>query len=86
VYPFCSKLGFRNARKVPHVVAVEPWGNDYTMLPEEELEIMAYGEAAMPWFSVVEWDGCTQVYCEQTDDFRVLQGSRELECGHQRQP
>jgi hypothetical protein len=39
----------------------------------------------VPWFIVVEWDGITQVYCEDAADFKVVQGDRELECGHQRQ-
>ena len=85
MYRFSSKLGVWNSRKAPQVVAVEPWANDYTLLPDEKLEIVAFGEAAVPWFNVVEWDGTTQVYCEDTVDFKVLQGDRELECGHQRQ-
>lgn len=67
------------------MVAVEPWANGFTLLPGEKLEIVAYGETAVPWFYVVEWDGVTQVYCEDTTDFKVVQGDRELECGHQRQ-
>ena len=85
MYPYRSKLGVRNSRKSPQVVAVEPWANDYTLLPDEELEVIAFGENALPWFYVVEWDGATQVYCENAVDFKVVQGDRELECGHQRQ-
>jgi hypothetical protein len=85
MYPYNSKLGVRNSRKAPQVVAVEPWGNDYTLLPDEELEVIAFGDSAVPWFNVVEWDGATQVYCYGTVDFKVVQGDRELECGHQRQ-
>lgn len=85
MYPFASKLGVTNSRNGPQIVAVEPWANDYTLLPGEQLEILAFGKIASPWFNVVEWDGTTQVYCEETSDFKVLQGGRELECGHQRQ-
>ena len=81
-----AKLGLSNQRKRPQIVAVEPWANDYTLLPGEELEIVALGEGAMPWFHVVEWDGTTQVYCEETAQFKVLQHGVELECGHNRQP
>jgi uncharacterized protein (TIGR00725 family) len=81
-----SKLGVSNSRNAPQVVAVEPWGNDYTLLPGEELVIVAYGNGAVPWVNVVEWDGATQVYCEETSDFKVLQDGLELECGHNRQP
>lgn len=48
--------------------------------------VPAFGQTAFPWFHVVEWDGTTQVYYEETVDFKVLQGDRELECGHQHQP
>lgn len=65
---------------------MEPWANDYTLLPDEELTVIAVGKSAIPWFNLVEWDGTTQVYCEDANDFRVLQGDRELECGHNRQP
>src|SRR5262249_54509773 len=63
VYPFTAKLGVSNSRSKPQVVAVEPWANDYTLLPGEELEIVAFGDAELPWFHVVEWDGVSQVYC-----------------------
>jgi len=85
MYPFSSKLGVCNSRKAPQVVAVEPWANDYTLMPDERLEIVAFGKVKVPSFTVVEWDGTTQVYCEDTDDFKVVQDNRELECGHQRQ-
>jgi hypothetical protein len=85
MYSFSSKFGVWNARKVPLVVAVEPWANDYTLLPDEKLEIIAFSDTAVPWFNVVEWDGTTQVYCEDTADFKVVKGGLELECGHQRQ-
>jgi hypothetical protein len=86
VHPFTTKLGVSNSRRKPQVVAVEPWANDYTLLPGEELEIVAFGDTALPWFHVVEWDGTSQVYCEDTADFKVVQKGVELECGHNRQP
>ena len=82
---YSSKLGVLNSRKSPQVVAVEPWANDYTLLAGEELLVVAYGDLAAPWFYVVEWEGATQVYCQETADFKVLQGGRELKCGHNRQ-
>jgi hypothetical protein len=80
-----SRLGVSNSRSMPHVVAVEPWAFDYTLLPGEELVIVAFGDNELPWFNVVESDGATQVYCENTADFKVMQKNRELECGHNRQ-
>jgi hypothetical protein len=84
-YVYSAKLGVWNSRKAPQIVAVEPWGSDFTLMPNEKLEIVALGNTAIPWFNVVEWDATTQVYCEQTDDFKVVQGDTQLECGHQRQ-
>jgi hypothetical protein len=84
--PYRSKLGVSNRRDEPQVVAVEPWGEDFTLMPGEELEVVAFGASAMPWFHVVEWAGTSQVYCEDANDFEVLQGGVQLECGHNRQP
>src|SRR6516164_7309542 len=85
MYRFSSKLGIWNTRKATLVVVVEPWARDYTLLPEEKLEVMAFGDTSVPWFNVVERDGTTEIYCEDTSDFKVVQGDRELQCGHQRQ-
>ena len=84
--PPSSKLGISNHKATPHVVAVEPWGEDFTLLAGEELEIVACGDTNIPHFELVESEGSTQVYCEETVSFKVLQGSVELACGHNRQP
>lgn len=84
-HQFTAKLGLSNFRAVPHEVHVEPWANDYTLMPEEELEVVAFGDTAEPSFHVREWEGASQVYCENTVDFQVLQNGNKLECGHNRQ-
>jgi len=84
--PKTSRIGISNSRKVPLVVAVEPWANDYTLLPGEELQVVAIGTDKSPWFEVVEWDEACQVYCNDADSFRVTQNGVELQCGHNRQP
>jgi hypothetical protein len=89
-----AKIGIVNNRTAPHVVWIEPWANDYTLMPGEELEVIATGgdlqprlvRDIQPDFNVVEHDGATQVYCENTADFKVMQGSRELPLGAQREP
>jgi hypothetical protein len=86
MYQRQSKLAVSNSRDEPHVVIVEPWATDYTLLPSEDLVVVAFGHSAVPWFYIVECDGATQVYCEDTAEFKVLQGDRELECGHNRRP
>jgi hypothetical protein len=85
-YRYSSKFGVSNARSTWHEVHVEPWANDYTLLPGEELEIHAFGDDAIPWFNLREWGDVSQVYCEATSDFIVLQNGVELQCGHNRQP
>ncbi len=85
MYKFNTKLEVSNSRKTPKVVVVEPWANDYTLLPNEELVIEALDNNEMPWFHVREWDGTTQVYVQVGMDFEVRQGSRVLQCGHNRQ-
>ena len=54
VAKYSAKLGVWNSTKHPRVVWVEPWGEDYTLLPEEKLEIAVADESEQPWFNVVE--------------------------------
>lgn len=82
-----AKIGVINSRDCSQsrVVYVEPWGEDYTLLPGEELEIVATGPNSPPWFNVVEWDQATSVYIEgDCADFAVYQAGQRLECGHNR--
>jgi hypothetical protein len=84
-YAHSQKIGVRNSRANPHVIYVEPWAGDYTLLPGEEVVVLALSNTGIPWFNLVESEGATQIYCEETDDFKVLQGGRQLNCGHNRQ-
>ncbi len=82
-----SKIGISNHCNNPRsrVVYVEPWGEDYTLLPNEKLEIIAQpSDDIAPWFYIVESDVYTQVYCEATCDFEIWQEGQRLECGHNR--
>jgi hypothetical protein len=85
-YRITAVIGFSNQRKKPQIIAIEPWAMDYTLLPGEELEVIAWGDEAVPRFHVVEWDDTSQLYCEEAVDFRVVQNGLELKCGHRRQP
>jgi hypothetical protein len=84
-HPFSAKFVIENKRQVPHEVHVEPWANDYTLMPGEELEVLAFGANSTPWFYAVEWEGASQIYCNDSNNFKVLQNGIELECGHNRQ-
>jgi hypothetical protein len=65
---------------------LEPWGEDYTLLQDEDLLVVATSAEAAPWFNLVELDDGIQVYVEgpRSVDFRVVQGEQELQCGHRR--
>ncbi len=80
-----SQLEFSNSHPVPHVVYVEPWGEDFTLLPGEALEVHAYSCGTTPHFHIIASAGGTQVYCEGADTFKVIQDGAELACGHRRQ-
>ncbi len=82
---FTSTFSVSNSRSVPHIVAVEPWGADFTLLPGECLDVIAMGNEVEPWFQVVEDVGISQVFCEKASTFEVMQNGVKLECGHKRQ-
>ena len=64
---------------------VEPWAEDFTLLPGEQLEIMARSNSQQPSFFVVECPESTEVYLESvSNDFEVRQNGNRLECGHNR--
>lgn len=79
------KFFVNNRRAAAHIVTVEPWGEDFTLLTGEEIEINAFSEDAASWFQLVEWEGASQVYCENAVTFKVMQGGVQLKCGHNRQ-
>ena len=78
-------MAFRILRDKPHVVGVEPWGEDYTLLPKECVSITAFHDDKVPSFEIDELEGLTAVWCNDTNDFEVTQDGRRLECGHNRQ-
>jgi len=83
---FCW-IHLTNCRKSPMVVYTEPWGRDYTLLPEETFQILAIGSSPA---SYLHWNenenDCIQVYAEgDCTEILVYQDGTELHCGHQRQ-
>jgi hypothetical protein len=80
-----AKLGVSNQTKQPRIVWVEPWAEDFTLLPGEELEIVCRGDTEQPWFCVVENQDSTQVYVESGGYPDVLQNGQRLKCGYNRQ-
>ncbi len=81
-----GKFQVHSRRTAPHVVAVEPWGADYTLLPGESLEVVAFGDEVVPTFELVECNDCSQVYCNDALTYEVMQNGVVIPCGHNRQP
>src|SRR5438445_5795193 len=53
-------------------IYVEPWGDDYTLPPGEQLEIVAFGRKERPTFSIQEHDTSTSIWLEgDAYDFAV---------------
>jgi hypothetical protein len=86
---YAARIGFTNNHDRPHVVWIEPWAEDFTLLPSESVEIHAWCKSELPWFHVDETKHHTQIDIQVLDlfnaGFEVIQNGRQLECGHQRQ-
>ena len=76
-----------NDRPHLHIVWIEPWGDDYTMLPKQKLTVTTSGpdSGSGPWFALVETDGNTQVFVERGDYPQVEVDGIRVEGGHNRQ-
>jgi hypothetical protein len=82
---YVAHIGVQNLGKSPIIVWVEPSAHDFTLFPYEKIEIVSQSNRAMPEFFLVESEGNTQVYIENSDEFCVRQDDKYLELGHQRQ-
>jgi len=82
---FTGKIGVSNNTKRPRIVWLEPWGEDYTLLPGEQLDIVCHDDSEQSWFHVVEHEESTQVYVEGGGYPDVIQSGQRLACGHNRQ-
>ena len=81
-----SRISVSNNHDCPHVVWVEPWAEDFTLLPTEELEIRAASPTVQPSFSLVESKRHTQVYIDPIEvEYDVLQAGNVIKGGHNRQ-
>ena len=88
---FFAKIGVSNDEQQLRVIWVEPWPNDFTLLPGESLEIHVRSSTAQAWFNVVETDRNMQIYVELPPSdlmsavVEVYQGTQMLQSGHNRQ-
>lgn len=80
-------IGIWNDRPRPHVVWIEPWAIDVTVLPGQQLVITNQSSlpSDKPHFILVETDGNTQVYVEHGDYPQLLLDGMLVDCGHNRQ-
>jgi hypothetical protein len=77
-----------NDRRRPHVVWIEPWAEDYTMLPNQQLTVTTSGpkKHSGPLFELVETRGNTQVYVDARLIVpEVLIDDVAVKVGHNRQ-
>ena len=82
---FC--IGIWNDRSRPHIIWIEPWGDDYTLLSNQKLLVTTSGSDSNsgPCFTLVETEGNTQVYVERLVYPQVQIDGDKVECGHNRQ-
>lgn len=70
------------------LILLEPWGEDYTLLAKEEVEIVARDCREDFYFNVVYYNDFVAVYAEggKGDEYpRVYKKGVELKCGYNRE-
>ena len=79
-----AKIVVENNTQRPRIVWVEPWGEDYTLLPREQLEIVSRDDSQQPFVHVVERQDSTAVHVDVGGCTEIIQNGTRLECGHNR--
>ncbi len=80
------KLSFSNDLSSPVTLWLEPWGEDYVMLPAQTFEVVAQGTTEGFYFHVAYRAENIQIYAEgSSESVLILQNGELLECGHNRQ-
>lgn len=83
---YSARISIENNTDRPRIVWVEPWGEDFTLRPKEELEILARDGSEPLWFQVIEYNEGCQVYIDGSNcHYDVRQEGQVIQCGHQRQ-
>jgi len=80
------KIEIANRFNKPLVLSLEPWGEDYTLKIDEEVEIIAKDCSKDFYFSIVPHNDYMAVYAEGSgNDYpRVYSNGVEVECGYNR--
>ncbi|MFN3650243.1 MAG: hypothetical protein ACK47B_11750 [Armatimonadota bacterium] len=80
-----SRIVITNSQTIPVTVGVEPWGRDFTLLPDEEFSFQAVSPGDDFHFHAYWGTRDISLYANgDCEDVEVYQGDRELECGHNR--
>ena len=80
---------FTNDQKSPVTIAIEPWGDDYTLKPGETFDILV-NDDQHPWPAVIlSENGDVQLYIENVQNraiaIQVCHKGIVLEGGHNRE-
>jgi hypothetical protein len=81
-----SSIRISNDQGVPVTVWLEPWGEDYTLLPGEEYRFTALGAGPEFYFHLSWQARDLQLYPEgEFQDVTAQHGEMEIYCGHHRE-
>lgn len=82
-----EKLQIRNRKKDPLLLSLEPWGEDYTLLKGEDIEIIAEDCDEQFYYSVDFDEYYAAVYAEGDNKAypEVYKNGKELDCGYNRE-
>ncbi|HEY8562760.1 MAG TPA: hypothetical protein VIL74_20450 [Pyrinomonadaceae bacterium] len=83
-----AKILISNDSERPLLISLEPWGEDYTLLAKEEVEIIAADCPDDFHYNVVYYNDFIAVYVEggSGNEYpRVYRKGVELKCGYNRE-
>ena len=79
-------LSISNSRVQIMLVMLEPWGEDYWLLPGENFFVKAESKSGDFWYHV-DFEEVVSVYVDgDYESVLVMQNDDVLECGHNRPP
>jgi hypothetical protein len=80
------KIEISNNTKKPLLLSLEPWGEDYTLLEQEEVEIIADDCGENFHYQVVFHENFVAVWADGGNEYpKVYKNGEELDCGYNRE-
>ncbi len=80
-----QKLRVTNKRATFITMWLEPWGEDYGMMPGDEFEVVAADAGEGFYFQLINEEADVKVYAEgDVRPVSVYHKGAELSCGHNR--